>query len=194
MAIDDIQSKLENLFHEMIFDVLKLDQRGVPLQHVEDTPRRIAKMLYTELLAGCFTEAPKVTVFNNSDHEHSVVVVRDLSVKSLCSHHFMPFYGKCTIAYVPDEKVAGLSKFARIVSYFSAKPQIQEELTKQIVNYLASVIDPLAIGARMECVHTCMSHRGAKSNGSMVTEYIKLKSLKDTNLTQAIKSELMTNV
>jgi GTP cyclohydrolase I len=190
MVNDNILSQLEEEFQKIIFEILQLDQNGVPLQHVKDTPKRIAKMLYNELLAGCYMDPPKLTVFENTNDNHSCVTVKNMEVKSMCSHHFMPFFGICNISYIPDQKVAGLSKFSRIVTYFSARPQIQEELTKQIVDYLNDKLEPLAIGARLDCRHTCMYHRGAKSNGTMQTEYIIVKDKADIKLKEMIRQEI----
>ena len=167
------KDRVEKLFKQIIFDELKL-QETVPVQHLEDTPRRITKMLVDELFSGCFTEPPEITVFDNEnpDDEHQVVCVKDVDIRSMCSHHFMPFYGKATICYIPKYKLAGLSKFARVAHYFAARPQVQEELTKQIVQYLNDKIEPYAVGAKLVCQHMCMVHRGAKTNGWMETRHI----------------------
>jgi len=164
-------SNLEELVKEMIFKELKL-QETVPVEHLEDTPKRIAKMFVNELFAGCYTKPPKITVFSNTSENHQIISVRDITVKSVCSHHFMPFFGTMNIAYIPDEHLVGLSKFARVAHYFGARPQVQELLTKQIAEYLNEKVHPIAIGVKLHCKHLCMIHRGVKSPGSMVTKYI----------------------
>ncbi len=168
-------NEVEKIFNDLIFNKLKL-QQSVPLQHIQDTPRRIAKMLVEELFKACYSDPPEVTVFNNDYEDHQIICVDNLEIRSMCSHHFMPFYGKMKICYIPDKKIVGLSKFARVAQYFQARPQIQEELTKQIVTYLSEKINPIAIGAYVRCQHTCMVHRGAKTDGWMETKYIVAKN------------------
>ena len=176
---NEIYPKLQKKFEE-IFELLELNKRGVPEEHTKDSPRRITKMLLYELLDGVYSppEKYKLTEFafsrpNDINSTYEIVSIDNIEVKSLCSHHFMPFFGEAFIAYIPDQKILGLSKFARIVDYFSRRPQVQEELNKQIVDFIYEKTQPLAVGCLIKAVHTCMRHRGAKSNGEMVTLYVK---------------------
>lgn len=177
----EIMPKLEKKFQE-IFELLQLKEHGVPEEHIKDSPKRISKMLLYELLDGVYStpEKYKLTEFsfdrpNDVYSTYEIVSVDNVEVKSLCSHHFMPFFGEAFIAYIPDQKILGLSKFARMVDYFSRRPQVQEELNKQIVEFIYEQTQPLAAGCLIKAVHTCMRHRGAKSNGEMITLYVKGK-------------------
>lgn len=129
-------------------------------QQIKETPKRIAKAWVEELMFGNFNEEPNVTVFDNENNIDNMVTLTNIQVKSLCSHHFMPFFGKCHIAYIPNEKIIGLSKLSRIVNWFSRRPQIQEELTKQISDYIVDKIDPKGVAVYIEATHTCMTLRG----------------------------------
>ena len=115
-----------------------------------------------------YTDPPKITTFpNNGEEEYKgMVVVKDIAVHSLCSHHWQNFDGKCTIAYIPGKKVVGLSKFSRVVDYYSRRPQLQERLMKQIFNHLKDVLETENIAITMNATHSCMSVRGVKEHGA----------------------------
>jgi GTP cyclohydrolase I len=99
-----------------------------------------------------------------------MVVVRDIEVYSLCEHHLLPFFGKAHVAYIPDGRILGLSKIARIVDMFARRLQVQERLTTQIGDALQSVLEPQGVGVVVEATHLCMAMRGVeKQNSSAVT-------------------------
>lgn len=165
----ELKKFLEIKFQEIINKMNEVSGGVAPAQHIKDTPKRIAKMYIDELLNGCFSKPPKMTVFDN-ESDHSPVIVKDIEVKSMCSHHFIPFIGKAVVFYLPDKKLVGLSKFSRIVDYFSRRPQVQEELTKQISNYLNDSLEPKIIAVGIKAQHLCMTHRGVKDpNANMIT-------------------------
>jgi len=168
--------KLEKIFEKML-DVLydgrvNWDQN----ENLIDTPRRIAKMYVTELFSSTtkFKEEPTMTVFKDSG-TNSMVTLFDIELKSTCSHHFVPFVGKCHIGYIPkDGIVCGVSKLARIVDYFMSMPQIQEDLTENIANYIAKVLDPAGIIVVCEAQHYCMIMRGVKQfQSKMITSAVR---------------------
>ena len=178
---EKVLEKLEEKFSEIIFGVLKLDEY-CDITHLKETPKRMAKMYFDELLSGVYNNPDNLVkefpLKNKSEqYQDSIapVIVRDIEIRSLCSHHFMPFYGTCDIVYIPDKVLIGLSKFSRISDHFSRKPQVQEVLTKEILEFIFDKIDPLAIGVKIKATHLCMKHRGAKSNGEMETYLIKTK-------------------
>jgi len=103
-------------------------------EHLQDTPKRIVKM-YKEVFSGLLQEnEPKFTVFNNPDYNEMIIIQGKFS--SMCSHHFLPFLGEFYFGYIPDKKICGLSKIPRVVEYFAKRPQVQERLTQQIIDYL----------------------------------------------------------
>ena len=137
------------------------------------TPNRVARS-YAELMAGLH-EDPRIhlrTVFTERYQE--VVLLRDIEFQSLCEHHLLPFMGKAHVAYLPDGKVVGLSKLARLVEGFARRPQVQERLTTQIADALMEELQPAGAACVIEAVHTCMTMRGVKKHGStMVTSELR---------------------
>ncbi len=137
------------------------------------TPNRVARA-YGELMAG-LREDPKLhlrTVFHERYDE--VVLLRDIEFNSLCEHHLLPFTGRAHVAYLPDGKVVGLSKLARLVDGFARRPQVQERLTTQIADALIEELNPIGAACVIEATHTCMTIRGARKPGSvMVTSALR---------------------
>lgn len=131
---------------------------------LKDTPMRVAKMFVDETCKWLYENPPKITTFPNEweNAYNGIVLVKDIEVKSLCEHHFQPFIGKCHIAYIPGERVVGLSKFARIVDHFSRRPQVQERLTTQIYNFLVEVLKTDNIAIVISSEHFCMKIRGVE--------------------------------
>jgi GTP cyclohydrolase IA len=137
------------------------------------TPQRVAKM-YGELFAGLGTEpATHLDVTFNEDYDE-MVVLRDIPFYSMCEHHLLPFMGKAHVAYLPNGKVVGLSKLARVVEDFARRPQLQERLTSQIADLLMDRLDAKGAAVIIEANHTCMTIRGVKKPGAtMVTSAIR---------------------
>jgi GTP cyclohydrolase I len=137
------------------------------------TPNRVARA-YGELAAGLF-EDPRIhlrTVFRERYDE--VVLLRDVEFHSFCEHHLLPFTGRAHVAYLPDGKVVGLSKLARLVEGFARRPQVQERLTGQIADAIMEELNPMGSACVIEATHTCMTIRGAKKPGSvMVTSALR---------------------
>jgi GTP cyclohydrolase I len=140
---------------------------------LRETPRRVARM-YTELFRG-LREDPRVhlkKVFTEKYDE--VVLVRDISFCSMCEHHLLPFMGKAHIGYIPNGKVLGLSKLARVVDVVARRPQVQERLTETIANLLVDELDARGVAVVVEATHTCMTIRGVRKPGSVcVTSAMK---------------------
>ena len=132
-----------------------------------DTPKRVAKMMVTETMWGLDYDAfPKCTTVDNKMKYDEMVVERNITVQSLCEHHILPIVGKATIAYVPKNKVLGLSKMPRIVEYFSRRPQIQERLTEQIFHALQLILETEDIAVVIDATHLCVSSRGVEDNSA----------------------------
>lgn len=129
------------------------------------TPERIAQMC-EELFGGYEGDASKHLSCTFSSDQKDLVVVEDITFYSVCEHHFLPFYGKVHIGYVPDGKVVGLSKLARTVEVFARRAQIQEQLTNQIADAIANELSPKGVIVMIEAEHMCMTMRGIKKPGS----------------------------
>src|SRR5215203_3286494 len=137
------------------------------------TPNRVARA-YGELMAGLHDDPKRhlQTVFRERYDE--VVLLRDIEFHSLCEHHLLPFTGRAHVAYLPDGKVVGLSKLARLVEGFARRPQVQERLTTQIADALMEELQPIGAVCVIEATHTCMTIRGANKPGStMVTSALR---------------------
>lgn len=135
---------------------------------LKNTPERVARM-YAELLAGK-KEDPSVhlqSVFTEKYDE--IVLLRDIPFYSICEHHLMPFIGKAAVAYLPDGMVLGVSKLARIVDCFARRLQVQERLTLQIADFLMHNLKPKGVAVVLEASHSCMTIRGIKKPGSVMT-------------------------
>mmetsp|Transcript_35641 Transcript_35641/g.37034 ORF Transcript_35641/g.37034 Transcript_35641/m.37034 type:complete len:216 (-) Transcript_35641:74-721(-) len=134
---------------------------------LENTPKRFLKAFY-ELTSGYFTDVKEMitsAIFDAEGYD-DIVIVDDISFNSLCEHHLLPFTGKVTIGYLPDSKILGLSKFARLVEAFSKRLSLQERLTKEIACALDSNLLPKGVVVQIVAEHTCMGIRGVKCPGS----------------------------
>ena len=150
-----------------IMEVLDLDLSDDSLI---DTPDRVAKMYVDELFSGLNkNNQPEVSKFENSYNYKGIILEKNIQLYSMCEHHFVPIIGKAHVAYLANEKIIGLSKINRIVSYFSKRPQVQEKLTVQIVNYLKKVLETENVACVIEAQHLCVSMRGIKDETSLTT-------------------------
>ena len=132
-------------------------------EHLRDTPRRVAKA-YAELL----TPSPfNATTFPNDEGYDELILVRDIPFQSLCAHHLLPFHGTAHLAYLPADRLVGLSKLGRVVDLFARELQVQERLTTQIADWLEANLEPRGVGVIVEAEHLCMSLRGVQKPGSL---------------------------
>ena len=154
-----------------ILETLGLDLTDDSLM---DTPKRVAKMYVNEIFWGLDPKAfPKCTTVENKMNYSEMVLERGISVSSFCEHHFQPIWGKATVAYIPREKVLGLSKMNRIVEYFSRRPQVQERLTEQVAAAMKFVLQTEDVGVLIDAEHFCVKCRGVEDTGcSTVTSKI----------------------
>jgi len=147
-----------------IMEVLGLDLSDDSLI---ETPKRVAKMYVNEIFWGLDYEAfPKCTTVDNKMKYNEMVCERNINVQSNCEHHFVIIDGLATVAYVPKDKVLGLSKINRIVEYFSKRPQIQERLTEQIFHTLQFILDTEDVAVMIDAQHYCVKSRGVEDTGS----------------------------
>lgn len=130
------------------------------------TDGRVARM-YLEIFAGLAEGAePRIKTFPNTEGYNQMVSVRDVPFHSMCAHHFLPFFGRAHIAYIPNGQIIGLSKLARIVEFYARRPQIQERLTEQIIGFVQQRLQPLGAIVVVEANHLCMEMRGVKKPGA----------------------------
>jgi GTP cyclohydrolase I len=127
-----------------------------------ETPARMARA-YAEL----FEPRPfRMTTFPNEEGYDELVVAREIPFRTVCEHHLLPFAGVAHVGYLPADRIVGLSKLARAVEHFAARPQVQERLTKQVADYLAAELRPRGVGVVLRAEHACMTLRGVRAAGA----------------------------
>jgi GTP cyclohydrolase I len=155
---------------------------------LQETPARVARM-YAELFAGLH-EDPRVHLQKFFIEKYDeIVLVRDISFNSMCEHHMLPFMGKAHIGYLPNGRVIGLSKLARVVEVVSKRPQVQERMTEEIANLLVEELDAKGVAVVIEATHSCMAIRGVRKPGSVCVTSA-MKGVFRANLSS--RSEVMT--
>jgi GTP cyclohydrolase IA len=171
-----------------VTDVIGLLGEDVEREGLVHTPERVADSLrfltegYDQSVEDVVGDAVYAEPYNE------MVLVKDIEVYSLCEHHMLPFFGKAHVAYVPDGRVVGLSKLARIVDVFARRLQVQERLTMQIAEAIESVLQPLGVGVVIEAAHLCMMMRGIqKQNSNTVTSTMRGVFMRD----ERTRAELM---
>jgi GTP cyclohydrolase I len=183
MDIDTIEDSIE--------DILVAIGEDPEREGLIRTPHRVAKS-YQELLSG-YRMDPKAlineAVFNVAYDE--MVIVRDIEFYSLCEHHMLPFIGRAHVAYIPTDKVIGLSKIPRIVDLFSKRLQVQERMTRQIAEYIQTVLNPAGVAVVAEALHMCMMLRGVKKHDARMTTSTMLGVFKEDMST---RMEFLDNI
>ena len=135
--------------------------------NLRTTHERVARM-YLEMFRGLDQGSqPRVTTFPNDENYRAMVMEKDIPFYSMCSHHLVPFYGHAHIAYVPGDKILGLSKFARILEFYAKRPQLQERLTEQVVSFVEEELRPRGAMVVIEARHLCVEMRGVEKTGAM---------------------------
>ncbi len=154
-----------------VIELLGLDASD---PNLVETPERVAKM-YLEMFGGLAEGAePDIKFFPNEERYTAMVIEKDIPFYSLCSHHFVPFHGHAHVAYIPKEKIVGLSKMPRIVEFYARRPQLQERLTEQVAGFLAEKLSPQGVMVVVEARHLCVEMRGVKKPGALtVTSAIR---------------------
>lgn len=134
---------------------------------LEQTPRRVAKLL--KYLSKGYEEDPKAVIEGATFVENydEMIVVKDIDFYSLCEHHLLPFFGQCHVAYIPNKKIVGLSKIARLVEIFARRLQVQERMTNEIAKTIQDVLEPKGVGVVVHAQHLCMQMRGVEKQNSV---------------------------
>jgi GTP cyclohydrolase I len=154
---------------------------------LRETPGRVARM-YAELLSGLHKDPRELLQKTFTQKYDEMVLVKDIRFESMCEHHLMPFMGKAHIAYLPNGKIVGLSKLARVVDVVARRPQVQERMTTELADLLMQELDAKGVGVVLEAAHTCMTIRGVRRSESICTTSAMRGGFKDNQLT---RSELM---
>ncbi len=172
--------KMEDSYRQIISAI----GEDVTREGIKDTPARAAKAMwfltkgYRENLETIVNGA----IFESDNDE--LVIVQNIELYSMCEHHMLPFVGKCHIGYLPNGKVLGLSKFARIVDMFARRMQIQENLTRQIAEAVEQVTGARGVAVVIEAKHMCMMMRGVEKQNSIMTSSMMLGSLRSSQATR----------
>jgi len=142
--------------------------------NLRETDRRVARM-YAEMFSGLREGSrPQVTCFPNDEGYRAMVMEKEIPFYSMCAHHLVPFYGHAHMAYIPNDRILGLSKFARILEFYAKRPQLQERLTEQIVGFIEQELKPQGAMVVIEARHLCVEMRGVKKPGAVtVTSAIR---------------------
>jgi len=152
---------------------------------LRETPARVAASL-ADLTSGYAMDVQKVVnhaIF--TQEENNMIIVRDVEIFSLCEHHMLPFFGRCHIGYVPNGKVFGVSKLARLADMLARRLQIQERLTEQIARTIMSLIQPDGVGVIIEARHLCMMMRGVEKQNSVLTTSSVLGTFRSSHATRS---------
>ncbi len=168
-----------------IIRILGLDPEKDP--NLVDTDERVARM-YLDIFSGLDAgNQPKLTTFPNTEHYTSMVMEKEIPFYSMCAHHFVPFYGHGHIAYIPNEKIVGLSKLPRLLEFYARRPQLQERLTEQIAGTLEAELKPQGVMVVIEARHLCVEMRGVKKPGAVTVT----SALRGIFLQKAVREEFL---
>ena len=173
--------RIEKLIGQLLIELGEDPQR----EGLRDTPKRVAKAY--EFLTSGYHQSPR-HVINDAifeSHANNMIIVRDIEVYSLCEHHMLPFYGRCHVGYVAQDKVVGVSKIARLVDCFARRLQVQERLTEQVAEAVMETAKAEGVGVVMECRHLCMMMRGVQKQNSVMTTSSVLGSFRRSGTTRS---------
>ena len=166
MDSSERKAKIEAHFRE----IMKLMELDLSDDSLAETPHRVAKMYVDEIFSGLnYHNFPKITLIENKMQVDEMITVRDITLTSVCEHHFVTIDGKATVSYIPKDKVIGLSKINRIVEFFSQRPQVQERLTQQILVALQTLLGTVNVAVSIDATHYCVKARGIKDSNSLTT-------------------------
>lgn len=177
---DELKIELISKQFKEIMQILGLDLEDDSLK---GTPLRVAKMYVQEVFSGLNpNNKPEVKLFENKFKFNELLVEKDITFYSHCEHHFVPFFGRAHVGYIPGDKVVGLSKINRIVQYYAKRPQVQERLTIQIASGLKEILGTENVAVVIEAEHLCVASRGINDpNSSTITAHYSGK-FNDDNL------------
>jgi GTP cyclohydrolase IA len=170
----------KGLLEEHIRAILELIGEDPEREGLLDTPKRVARM-YEEVFAGVGVNPETALTTTFEEEYEGLVIVKDINYYTFCEHHLIPFFGKAHIGYIPNGRVVGLSKFARLVELVSKRPQVQERMTQQIADAIMNVLKPEGVIVSVEGQHLCMCARGVKKPGSSTVTTVKKGVFKEND-------------
>lgn len=155
---------MEKLIRELLKELGEDPER----EGLKRTPERVRESL--EFLTEGYRQDPRALIENSvySDKHEEMVLIKDISLYSLCEHHLLPFFGHAHVGYIPNDKIVGISKIARMVDLFARRLQVQERLTNQIADTLMDVLRPKGVAVVIEAEHLCMQMRGVQKRGTSI--------------------------
>ncbi len=174
--------EIEKTIKKLLFEDLELEKT----QHLEDTPNRVMLMLITQLFSSVYKEPPIIKTFK-SNHDQ-MVTTKQIPFYSTCAHHLLPFFGTASVSYIPNGKIIGLSKFARIIDYYAKKPQVQEEMTGEIAEFIMKKLEPKGCGVLINARHLCMEMRGVEKTNEFVTTSLRGNFYEDSVKDEFLRS------
>jgi len=179
------QQKIENAIREIIIAIGEDPDRD----GLQDTPARVARA-YKEMFSGLYQRPEEVLATTFDLNHNELVIVKNIDIFSVCEHHLLPFVGKASVGYIPNNngQITGLSKLARLIDVYAKRPQVQERLTSQIADALMRILKPQGVIVVIECEHFCMSMRGVSKPGSKTTTSVVRGNLQDP----ALRHEALT--
>lgn len=176
--LEEVAARMQGVLESLVIDTTND-------HNTQDTARRVAKMYLTEVFAGRYSPAPRVTEFPNAESLNELMIVGPITIRSACSHHFCPIMGRLWIGILPNEhsNLIGLSKYSRLAEWIMGRPQIQEEAISQLADLLMSKVTPDGLAVVMEADHFCMHWRGVKdTSAKMINSVMRGTFLKDAAL------------
>lgn len=179
------QQKIENAVREIIIAIGEDPDRD----GLQDTPARVARA-YKEMFSGLYQRPEEVLATTFDLNHNELVIVKNIDIFSVCEHHLLPFVGKASVGYIPNNngQITGLSKLARLIDVYAKRPQVQERLTSQVADALMRILKPQGVIVVIECEHFCMSMRGVTKPGSKTTTSVVRGNLQDP----ALRHEALT--
>mgnify|MGYP001080580703 CR=1 FL=1 len=187
---DDAKIEIIRFHFSKIMETLGLDLTDDSLC---ETPNRVAKMYVQEIFCGLNPgNKPEISLFENNYGYRSMLVEKDITLYSICEHHFVPIIGRVHVAYIPDKQVIGLSKINRLVQYYAKRPQVQERLTIQIAVELKNVLRHDNVAVVIEADHLCVASRGINDTNSVTTTAEFMGQFENQTVKQEFLSRIYT--
>ena len=181
----DSQAAVDNgHLQEAVVQMLRAIGDDPAREGLRDTPRRIAEM-YEEIFGGLFIDPREYLKVGFEVAHDEMVILREIPFYSMCEHHFLPFHGQAHVGYVPDGRVVGISKLARVVEGYARRPQIQEQLTSQVAEAIMETLQPDGVAVVIEAEHLCMTMRGVNKPGSRMITSAMRGQFKRSSVTRA---------